>query len=162
MLFDFVLVTFVLCMGAAWFSMHERLICQSVSKNTSLQLEEKLEHEGWDSLEADGWAVLGSEWEQYCYGIQRNAVAEDGRPSVAQLLTKPPSTTGTRSTPKLSHHGSGATVERDRAMCFQVVQVWLLLSQCGCARNTAQTVAKHERTAAETLRNRCADPGTDC
>ena len=65
MLFDFVLVTFVVCMGAAWFSMHERLICQPVSKNTSLQLEEKLEHEGWDSLEADGWAVLGSEWEQY-------------------------------------------------------------------------------------------------
>ena len=26
----------------------------------------------------------------------------------------------------------GATFERDRAMCFQVVEVWLLSSQCGC------------------------------
>ena len=59
--------------------MHERLICQSVSKNTSLHLEEKLEHEVWDSLEADKWAVLGSEWEQYCYGIQRN---RDGREAI--------------------------------------------------------------------------------
>ena len=39
-------------MVVGWFSLHERLIFQSVSKNTSLQLEEELEHEVWDSLES--------------------------------------------------------------------------------------------------------------
>ena len=65
---------------------------------------------------------------------------------------------------KTSHHGGGATVERDKVICFQVVQVLLLSSQCGCVRNTAETVAKDERAAAEphTLRHRCSDPGTDC
>ena len=41
----------------------------------SLQLEEELEREVWDSLEADSWALLSSEWEQYCYEIQGNAFA---------------------------------------------------------------------------------------
>ena len=95
------------------------------------------------------------------------SAVKDGRPWVAQAADKAAkhhmNTTGTRSTPKLSQRGSGAMVERDRA-CFQVVQVWLLSSQCGCVRNTAETVAKDERAAAEpeTLRHRYSDPGTDC
>ena len=55
------------------------------------------------------------------------SAVKDGRPWVAQATDKAAkhrmTTTGTRSTPKLSQQGSGATVERDRAMCFQVVQV---------------------------------------
>ena len=45
-------------MVAEWFSLHERRIFQSVSKNTSRQLEEELEREVWDSLEA----LLSNEW----------------------------------------------------------------------------------------------------
>ena len=70
------------------------------------------------------------------------SAVKDGRPWVAQATDNAAkhhgNTTGTRSTPTFSHHGSGATVERDRAMCFQVVQVWLqvvevlLSSQSGC------------------------------
>ena len=41
----------------------------------SLQLEKELEREVWDSLKAGSWALLSSEWEQYCYGIQRNTFA---------------------------------------------------------------------------------------
>ena len=59
-------------MVAEWFSMYKRLIFRSVSNNVSLQLEEEVEREVWDSLEADSWAVLRSEWEQYCYEIQIN------------------------------------------------------------------------------------------
>ena len=61
----------VASMVAGWFSLHERLIFQSVSKNVSFQLEEELEV--WDSVEADSWALLRSEWEPYCYEMQRNA-----------------------------------------------------------------------------------------
>ena len=50
-------------MVAEWFSLHERLIFQSVSKNISLQLEEELEREVWHSLEADSWALLSGDWE---------------------------------------------------------------------------------------------------
>ena len=57
-------------MVAEWFSMHERLIFQSVSKNISLQLEEEFKREVWKSLEADGGALLNSEWEQYRYVLQ--------------------------------------------------------------------------------------------
>ena len=60
-------------MVAEWFSLHERLIFQSVSKNISLQLEEELEGEVWDSFKADSWALLSSEWEQYCYNLEGNA-----------------------------------------------------------------------------------------
>ena len=49
-------------MLAEWFSLHERLISQSVSKNISLQLEEELQCEVWDSLEAERGALLSSEW----------------------------------------------------------------------------------------------------
>ena len=45
-------------MVADWFSLHERLIFQSVSKKISLQLEEKLERDAWNSLEADSWSLL--------------------------------------------------------------------------------------------------------
>ena len=58
---------------AEWFSLRERFIFQSVSKNISLQLEGRLEREVWDSLEADSWALLNREWEQYCHEIQGNA-----------------------------------------------------------------------------------------
>ena len=60
-------------MVPAWFSLHERLIFQPVSKNISLQLEEELEGEVWDSFKADNWALLSSEWEQYCKKLQGNA-----------------------------------------------------------------------------------------
>ena len=60
-------------MLAEWFSLHERLISQSVSKNISLQLEEELQCEVWDSLEAERWALLSSRMERYCYDIQGNA-----------------------------------------------------------------------------------------
>ena len=62
-------------MVAECFSLHERLVFQCVSKNISLQLEEVLEREVRDSLEADSWVLLSSEWEQYCHEIQRNAFA---------------------------------------------------------------------------------------
>ena len=62
-------------MVADWFSLRERLIFQSVSKNISLQLEGKLEREVWNSLEADSYVSLSSEWEQYCYKMQGNAFA---------------------------------------------------------------------------------------
>ena len=43
---------YVAGMVGGWFSLHERLIFQSVLKNISLQLEEELEHEVRDSLES--------------------------------------------------------------------------------------------------------------
>ena len=43
---------------AEWFSLDERLIFQSVSKNISLQLNE--ERKVWDSLETDGGALLSN------------------------------------------------------------------------------------------------------
>ena len=55
---------------AAWFSLHERFIFQSVSQTISRQLEEGLEREVWESLEADNWGLLSSEWEEYCYGTR--------------------------------------------------------------------------------------------
>ena len=58
----------VASMVAEWFSMHERLIIfQSVSKNMSLRLEEELKRKVWESLAADGEALLNSEWEQHRY-----------------------------------------------------------------------------------------------
>ena len=45
-------------MVAEWFSLDERLIFQSVSKNISLQLNE--ERKVWDSLETDGGALLSN------------------------------------------------------------------------------------------------------
>ena len=51
-------------MVAARFSVDVQLICQSVSKNISLQLEE--EREVWDSLETGIWAMPCSKCEQYC------------------------------------------------------------------------------------------------
>ena len=60
---------------AGWLSLHERLTFRSVSRNISLQLEEELKREVWDPIEADGGPLLGTEWEPYCYEIQRNAVA---------------------------------------------------------------------------------------
>ena len=53
--------------------MPERLIFQSVLK--IIQVEEELEREVWDSLEADSWTLLRSEWEQYCNEIQGNTFA---------------------------------------------------------------------------------------
>ena len=61
-------------MVAEWFSLHERLIFQSASKNISLELKEELKCEVWDSLEADGEALLKSEWEQYHCELQENPV----------------------------------------------------------------------------------------
>ena len=59
-----------------WFSVHERLIIyQSVSKNISLQLEEELKRTVWESLGANGEALLNSEWEQHRYELHENAVA---------------------------------------------------------------------------------------
>ena len=57
------------------FSLLERLIFQSVSKNISLQLEREVGREVWNSVEADSWAVLSNNWEQYCCEIQGNAFA---------------------------------------------------------------------------------------
>ena len=107
---------------------------------------------GWrcdDSTILPGWSVtlVGP-----CQYPRYTSAVKDGRPRVAQATDKAAkhhkNTTGTR---------SESNGERDRAMCFQIVQVWLLLSRCGCVRNTAETVAKHERTAAEpeTLTYRC-------
>ena len=45
--------------------------CQRIS----LQLEEELERDVWDSLEADKWALLSDKWEQYFYETQGNAFA---------------------------------------------------------------------------------------
>ena len=60
---------------AEWFSLHERLIFQCVSKNISPQLKEELKRKVWESLEADGEALLNRKWEQYRYELQENAVA---------------------------------------------------------------------------------------
>ena len=62
-------------MVADGFSLHEHVIFQSVSNNISLQLEGELECEVWNSLEADSWAGLSNNWEQYCYEILGNAFA---------------------------------------------------------------------------------------
>ena len=64
------------------------------------------------------------------------SAVKDGRPWVAQRLTKPQSTTGTRHEHD-QHQNFLIMVAglRDRAMCFQVVQVWLLSRQCGCVRH---------------------------
>ena len=91
---------------------------------------------GWRSdvsIILPGWSVSLVDPGQY---PRYTSAVKDGRPWVAQATEKAAkhhrNTTGTRPTPKLFHHGRGAMVERDRAMCFKVVQVWLLSSQCGC------------------------------
>ena len=90
---------------------------------------------GWRSdvsIILPGWSVTLVGSGQY---PRYTSAVKDGRPWEAHATDKAAkrhmNTTGTRSTPKLSHHGSGATVERGRVICFQV-QVWLLSSQCGC------------------------------
>ena len=65
--------------------------------------------------------------------------------------------TGTRSTPKLFHRGSGATVERDRVMCLQVVQVWLLSSQCG---SLCETQLRLSRRTSEPRQSQRRGTGT--
>ena len=65
------------------------------------------------------------------------APSKTGGRGLPRRLTKPPSTTGTRQKHdphKFSHHGSGATVERLRAMCFQVEPVWLCETQRSLSR----------------------------
>ena len=112
------------------------------------------------SIILPGWSVTLVGPRQY---PRCASTVKDGRPWVAtdKAAKHHRNTTGTGSTPKFSQHGGGATVERDRAMCFHVVRVWLLSSQCG---NAAETVAKDERTAEEpeTLKYQYSDPGTDC
>ena len=94
---------------------------------------------GWrsdDSIILPGWSVTPVGLGQY---PRCTSAIKDGRSSAVQATDKDAkhhrSTTGTRSTQKLSHHGKGSTVECDSAMCFQVVQVWLLSSQCGCVKH---------------------------
>ena len=60
---------------AEWFSLLERLIYHPSQRTFSLQLEEELEPEVWDSHKADSWALPSSERQQYCYEVQRNAFA---------------------------------------------------------------------------------------
>ena len=68
-------------MVADWFSLHERLIFQSVIQSVSENKRNQFSwrrcpsEQVWDSLEADSWALLRSEWEQYCWEIQGNAFA---------------------------------------------------------------------------------------
>ena len=66
----------VAVMVAEWFSMHERLIIfQSVSKNIALQLQEELKRKMWESLGADGEALLNNDAEQHGFELQENADA---------------------------------------------------------------------------------------
>ena len=46
--------------SAEWITVHKRLIFQSVSKNISPQLEKELKRKVWESLDADGEALLKS------------------------------------------------------------------------------------------------------
>ena len=65
-------------MVADWFSLHERLIFQSVSKNISLQLEGSSSAKcGILSKLTVGLTVgmLSNNWEQHSYKKQRNAFA---------------------------------------------------------------------------------------
>ena len=53
-------------MVAEWLWLYERLIFQQVSQIISFQFKMELGRGVWDSLDADTWTLLSSEWEQYC------------------------------------------------------------------------------------------------
>ena len=116
--------------------------------------------EGWlsdDSIILPGWNVTlvgPSRYPPYTRAVK------DGRPCVSQELTKPPSTTGTRQGHDPRQKFLTMVAEQRLSVTVRCVS---RLFKCGCCRasvavrNTAETVAKDERTAAEpeTLKYRC-------